>query len=187
VNATSWRSKLGIVFLIVLFAASEMVFARAVSADSSTAGPCAASVYQQFDFWIGDWDAFDVNGSIVGSPIKVAHARVDRILDGCVLREDYQGADGHKGQSFTIYDAARKVWHQSWVTNRGELLVIERKSEAGAMVLTGEDHAKGVIVRGMWKPENGGVRETAVTSSDGGKTWKPWFDLVFRPTSTTGP
>ncbi len=25
------------------------------------------------------------------------------------------------------------------------------------------------------------VRETAVTSTDKGKTWKPWFDLVFRP------
>jgi ketosteroid isomerase-like protein len=28
---------------------------------------------------------------------------------------------------------------------------------------------------------SGGVRETAVTSTDGGKSWKPWFDLVFRP------
>jgi hypothetical protein len=54
-------------------------------------------------------------------------------------------------------------------------------------VLTGVDHAKGVIVRGVWKPENGGVRETAVTSSDGGKTWKPWFDLVFRPAASTNP
>jgi hypothetical protein len=135
-NATSWRLKLGIVPLVVLFAASELAFARVVSADSSAVASCAAPAYRQFDFWVGDWDAFDVGGSI-----KVAHARVDRILDGCVLREDYQGADGHKGQSFTIYDAARKVWHQSWVTNRGELLVIEGKSEAGEIVLTGEDHA----------------------------------------------
>jgi hypothetical protein len=26
----------------------------------------------------------------------------------------------------------------------------------------------------------GVVRETAVTSTDGGKTWQQWFDLVFR-------
>jgi hypothetical protein len=26
-----------------------------------------------------------------------------------------------------------------------------------------------------------GVRETAETSADGGTTWKPLFDLVFRP------
>jgi ketosteroid isomerase-like protein len=166
----------GIILLATLLAASEMAVAGVVSTNAPMAASCAGPAYRQFDFWVGDWDAFDV-----GSPIEVAHARVDRILDGCVLREDYQGADGHKGQSFTIYDAARKVWHQSWVTNRGEVLVIEGKSEGGEMVLTGEDHAKGTIVRGVWKPENEGVRETADTSSDGGKTWKPWFDLVFRP------
>jgi len=98
-----------------------------------------------------------------------------------VLREDYRGTDGHRGQSFTIYDDARKAWHQSWVTNRGELLLIEGRIEHGAMVLSGEDRAKGDLVRGVWKPEKGYVRETAVTSADGGKTWKPWFDLVFRP------
>lgn len=56
------------------------------------------------------------------------------------------------------------------------------------MVLSGVDHAadshgnsEAKLVRGSWKPVNDGVRETAVTSLDGGKTWTPWFDLVFRP------
>jgi hypothetical protein len=181
-NASTCRLKLSTIALIIFFAASEMPSVRASSADPPAGAFCAAPEYRQFDFWVGDWDAFDV-----GSPIKVAHARVDRILDGCVLREDYQGEDGHKGQSFTIYDTNRKVWHQSWVTNRGELLVIEGKSEDGAIVLTGEDHAAGTVVRGEWKPEKGGVRETAVISSDGGKSWKPWFDLVFRPATRTSP
>ena len=171
-------SKIGIVYVVVLLAGSGVTAACAASEEGPKSGPCAASAYRQFDFWTGDWDVFDV-----GSPIKVAHARVDPILEGCVLREDYQGTDGHKGQSFTIYDAARKVWHQSWVTNRGELLVIEGNIKAGEMVLSGEDHAKGVLVHGTWKPEKGGVRETAVTSTDGGRTWKPWFDLVFRRTA----
>ena len=38
---------------------------------------------------------------------------MDLILDSCVLREDYRATDGHKGQSFTIYDTARNVWHQT--------------------------------------------------------------------------
>ncbi len=155
------------------------VFATIYAPDRANAAPnstyCTASEYRQFDFWAGDWDVFDVGGST-----KVAHARVDLILDGCVLREDYQGADGHKGQSFSLYDSTRKVWHQSWVTNHGELLTIEGKFAAGAMVMTGEDRTKNALVRGEWKPENGNVRETAVTSTDSGKTWKPWFDLVFR-------
>jgi ketosteroid isomerase-like protein len=53
------------------------------------------------------------------------------------------------------------------------------------MILTGEDHAKHTFVRGWWKPANGEVRETAATSSDDGKTWKPWFDLAFRPRTTS--
>jgi len=52
------------------------------------------------------------------------------------------------------------------------------------MVLSGTDRTtdgKTRYVRGTWKPVSGGVREVAVTSIDGGKTWKPWFDLMFRP------
>jgi hypothetical protein len=159
------RLRIALVFTIVLFAGGSVLVGRVLRAEPApSARWCVAAAYRQFDFWVGDWDVFDV-----GSSIPVAHARIDRILDGCVLREDYQGTDGHKGQSFTIYDAARKVWHQSWVTNRGELLEIE-----------GEDRAAGSLVRGTWKPQNGDVRETAVTSTDGGNTWKPWFDLVFR-------
>jgi hypothetical protein len=59
--------------------------------------------------------------------------------------------------------------------------LIDGRVEHGMMVMSGEDRAKGALVRGTWKPEKGNVRETAVTSTDGGKTWKPWFDLVFRP------
>jgi hypothetical protein len=149
---------------MVLFAGSNVLVGR-VLAEPVPSAKCVAAAYHQFDFWVGDWDVFDV-----GSSIPVAHARIDPILDGCVLREDYQGSDGHKGQSCTIYDAARKVWHQSWVTNRGELLEIEGKIENGETILSGRDRAAGSPVRGTWKPQNG----------DGGNTWKPWFDLVFR-------
>jgi len=126
----------------------------------------------------GDWDAFQVQSATL-----VARVHVEGILDDCVLREDYQDATGHQGQSFSVYDQSRNMWHQSWVTNRGELLVIEGTFRDGKMVLSGVDHVKPgrTIVRGVWKPVDGGVRETAATSTDGGKTWKPWFDLTFRP------
>ena len=111
-----------------------------------------------------------------------AHLRVDSILEGCVIRENYQDVHGHKGQSFSIYDASRKMWHQTWVTNRGELLLLDGGLKQGEMVLAGHDLVNGKRreIRGAWKPSNGGVRESAVRSLDGGKTWQPWFDLVFR-------
>jgi ketosteroid isomerase-like protein len=142
---------------------------------AQTSAPCSAAGYHEFGFWIGNWDVFETD-----TQKKVAHARVDSILNGCVLREDYQQFDGHKGQSFNIYDAARNSWHQSWVTNRGESLEIEGKFDGHSIVLTGEDRAASRLVRGTWTPDGEGVREIAVTSTDGGKTWQPWFDLVFK-------
>jgi len=139
---------------------------------------CTTPEHRQFDFWVGDWDAFDF-----GTTNKVARTRVERTLNGCVLREVYEEPSGLRGESFTIYDVARKVWHQSWVTNRGHLLAIEGKLENNEIVLSGEDSAKGTLVRGTWKPIDGGVRETSLTSTDNGVTWKPWFDLLFRPHS----
>jgi hypothetical protein len=178
-NSFAQCLRLSAVFPVLLFAGLKMPITSFSGAQSPKAAACSAPEYHQFDFWAGDWDSFDF-----GSATKNARIRVDRILDGCVLREDYQGADGHKGQSFSIYDASRKVWHQTWVTNRGELLIIEGKFESGEMVLSGSDltpNGQHRQVRGTWKPADGGVRETAVVSTDAGKTWQPWFDLMFRP------
>ena len=101
---------------------------------------------------------------------------MDSILNGCVLQETYEGLDGHKSESFTVYNASRRMWHQSWVTNRGQLLVIEGKLQDGAIILRGVDRTETAE-----EPVDGGVRETAVTSTDAGSMWKPWFDIVFRP------
>ena len=148
------------------------------NAQTPKAASCTTPEYRQLDFWVGDWDVFDVD-----SGAKDAHVRVDRILDGCVLHEVYEDDAGLHGESFSIFDDSRRAWHQSWVTNRGQLLIIEGGLHGDAMVLEGSyKAADGVttFVRGTWKPENGAVRETAVKSVDGGKTWKPWFDLMFR-------
>jgi hypothetical protein len=91
-----------------------------------------APEFHQFDFWIGDWYVFEA-----GATTPAGHVMVDRIVDGCALCEQYSGSDGHKGQSISIYDASRKVWHQTWVTNRGELNVIEGCFKNGEMVMSG--------------------------------------------------
>lgn len=173
---------------IVVLATTAGAASRLMAPAKTTSQPadCSAPEYHQLDFWIGDWDAYDV-----GAPnTPVARAHVDRLLDGCVLKENYQGVTGGEGQSFSIYDATRKLWHQSWVTNRGKLLVIEGQFQNGEMVLSGTDYFTSThpIIRGTWKPDPqaGGVRETAVTSTDGGATWQPLFDLIFRPHDPTG-
>ena len=150
-----------------------------LAATNESSAGCQGSSYHRFDFWIGDWAVSDV-----GSPVTVARARIDSILDGCVLREDYRGYDGHGGQSFTIYDASQRVWHQTWMTNGGSRLEIEGKFENGEMTLSGRNQ-QGEMVRGIWKPVKGEVRETALKSPDHGKTWLPWFDIIFRAATDT--
>ena len=163
----------------LLFAAQVFPSAFSPAAQSPKTAPCEAAEYHQFDFWVGDWDSFEVD-----TGKRDARLRVTRVLDGCVIHEDYQSVSGHKGESFSVYDATRKVWHQTWVTNRGELLTIEGQFRDGSMTLAGSGlTASGEkrLVRGVWKPVEGGVRETAATSLDDGKSWAPWFDLIFRP------
>lgn len=149
---------------------------RLLASRSTKSLACSAPPYREFDFWLGDWDAFELDATKPD-----ARVRVTSILGGCVVHEDYEQPDGAKGESFTIYDASRNLWHQTWVTNAGKLLVIEGGLAGGKMVMTGVDNFRhNVLVRGTWAPIRDGVRETAVLSSDGGKTWKPWFDLYFR-------
>lgn len=146
---------------------------------ATTPAHCQAPAYRQFDFWLGDWDTFDSNA--LDKP-PVARNHVDAILGGCALREVYDQADGLHGQSFTIYDASRKLWHQSWVTNHGQLLVLEGTQQGRKIVLRGVDHDHGdALVRASWEPQTDGVHEIATTSHDGGKSWQPLFDILFRP------
>lgn len=167
--------------LIPLLAASLLTGAGAGAATAPPpfARKCADAEHRRLDFWAGDWDVYEVGGS--DKPI--ARARIDPILDGCALAEIYEQTDGLVGQSFTSYDASRKLWHQTWVTNGGALLQIDGRFQDDSLTLQGARLAsdgKKEIVRGVWKPQDGAVREIAHTSGDGGKTWKPWFDVVFR-------
>jgi len=92
----AWWPKMSFVFVLALFATIEGETAAHIPAQQfSKPTFCSGPEYRQFDFWVGDWDAFDA-----GKAEVVARARVDRILDGCVLREDYERVNGLHGQSF---------------------------------------------------------------------------------------
>ncbi|MGA7969379.1 MAG: hypothetical protein WB983_12160, partial [Terriglobales bacterium] len=58
--------------------------ANARAAETAKAGACSGAEYRQFDFFVGDWDGFEMEKP----EVKVARNRVTRILDGCVVLED---------------------------------------------------------------------------------------------------
>ena len=151
----------------------------AAGATTPISPDCTAAEYRQLDFWIGDWDTFETDAP--GGP-SVARARVNPIAQGCAIHELYEQNDGLIGDSILSYDAVRKQWQQTWVTNRGAIMVLWGDFKDGALVLEGDVHlrnGKSVKQRITWKAQGKGVRESAVMSKDGGKTWTSAFDVLF--------
>ena len=166
-----------------LLAVATLGVLGAEGARRSAPSGCAAPTQRAFDFFVGDWDTYDVAASGSSGPV-VARNRVTPMLGGCAVREVYEQTDGLRGESISAYDVARQRWHQTWVTNRGTLLLLEGGVEDGRMVLTGTERAPdgtASLLRGTWWRDGDAVRERAERSRDGGVTWTPVFDIEFRP------
>lgn len=163
------------------FALFALAWCTPALATQTPAAPCSAAAYHQLDFWIGDWDTFE--SAPAGGP-SIARARVQPIAGGCALHELYEQTDGLIGDSILSYDPVRRQWQQTWVTNRGSLMVLWGNfSDEGVLVLEGESHladGRSVRQRISWQAQDDGVREWAVLSKDGGQTWTPAFDVLFR-------
>jgi hypothetical protein len=136
---------------------------------------CADLVYQQFDFWLGDWNVSAAGGKLVGRD------HVEKAFGGCVVEEHWTSVDGGTGSSFSMYDASRKLWHQTWVDSSGTLVVLEGGLKDGRMVMTGTqvDNGQHWLNRMSWTPADGKIRQLWEASNDGGKTWKVIFDVSY--------
>jgi hypothetical protein len=173
-------------FKLPLFVAALAVHASPPDAGASTvavnvAGPnCPAPEFRQFDFWVGEWETFETDKSVPGS---IARTRIEPIAAGCAIHELYEQTDGLIGDSILSYDGVKKVWQQTWVTNRGAFMYLTGVFKDGAVTLEGVSHSrddKKTNMRITWKAEGATVREFAVFSKDGGKKWEPAFDVTFK-------
>ncbi len=136
--------------------------------------------YHQLDFWVGDWDTYETEAP---KGDVIAHTQVSPIAQGCAVHELYEQADGLIGDSILSYDPVRKQWQQTWVTNRGSIMVLYGTFKDGTLTLQGDVHrndGQTVQQRIYWKSQDGGVREWAEFSKDSGKTWAPAFDVLFQ-------
>ena len=164
---------------LLLIAAMNTSTPPEVSAAPATGEekPCSAAPYRQFDFWLGSWDVTE-KGKVAGTN------RIESILGGCALHESWHGAGGLHGNSINYYDAPRGVWHQTWIDERGNGLILEGKFENGAMRLEGERPGSTPGTRDLhritWTSlAEGKVRQLWETSSDNGKTWNEAFDGLY--------
>jgi hypothetical protein len=134
---------------------------------------CTSAEHRAFDFWIGEWNVHAANGKLAGTN------SIKREIAGCVLHERYDTGRGYSGESFNIYDAPRKVWHQTWVDSSGLLLLLDGTVRDGKMVLEGHTTApdgKLTKHRITWTPNvDGSVRQFWESTGPGGE-WTVAFD-----------
>ncbi len=147
--------------------------------------PCSQPEYRQFDFWLGEWEAFAVNGK------KAGESRISLLLDSCSILEEWTSESVVKGlrfagKSFNMYNAAKKRWQQYWIDNTGTSTeYFNGRYEPGKMIMETENtriNDSTWLIQKMTFYNLGPdkVRQHGENSNDGGKSWKTSFDLEYR-------
>ena len=66
--------------------------------------------HREFDFWLGEWSIAGGGGG---------DSKIESLLDGCVVLEQYQYTAGITGRSINAYDPDTGEWHQTWISGAG--------------------------------------------------------------------
>lgn len=134
---------------------------------------CDAPEHRQFDFWIGEWEAFNPKGQPAGKSV------IEGVYDGCGVRENWK-SPRVSGGSLNMWDRTDKVWKQNWIDSTGSRLDFTGGWNGSAMVLTGKDN-DGVLHRMTFTPKaDGTVRQHGEASKDDGKAWETEYDFTYR-------
>lgn len=149
--------------------------------------PCEHDArYRAFDFWVGDWDVYQ-------GAQQIGHNRIEKILAGCALQENWTDGYGSSGKSLNYFDPAAGKWKQNWVDETGGVVWYEGEVKDGEMRYAGENIAangtKQLTHCRLTPMPDGTVHHVIETSADGGKTWSKGFDAIYRPAKkeATGP
>jgi len=155
-----------------------------VSAEEPARPTCKDGATRQFDFWVGQWRVTE-KGRLAG------HNRIERILDGCALLENWTGAKGGEGKSLNFFDRDDGLWHQTWIDRSGGALFLSGKFVNGAMRMEGvraaADKQPAARHRITWTAlPDGGVRQLWESSPLDKEQWTVQFDgLYIRETGAT--
>ena len=147
--------------------------------------PCSNPVYRQFDFWIGEWEAFGLDGK------KAGDSRISLILDSCIIFEEWTSASlqqglRYAGKSFNTYNAATKQWQQTWVDNVGGTNeYLQGKFENNQIIYSSTSFKISKDTMAIRKMTFTNVsadklRQHGEISKDNGATWSTEYDLEYR-------
>ena len=139
--------------------------------------PCSSPAYRQFDFWVGEWEVQTPKGTPAGEN------KVEKILEGCALRETWTAADGSHGSSLSSFDSPAGRWTQTFVDDLGMVLVLDGEFKDGKMVLSGRrssSRGTSMLNRIVWqKLEGDRIRQRWEQSPDDGRNWTLLFEGIY--------
>ena len=139
--------------------------------------PCSDTGYNQFDFWLGEWD---LSWGDDGKGIN----KITRILDQCVILENFDGGEAGqlRGLSVSTFNPGTGKWYQTWVDNNGTYLDFIGGMEGERMILTrtfmrdGREMMQRMIFRDIkadsliWDWQR---------SADKGETWEDLWQIRY--------
>ncbi|MEM7219737.1 MAG: hypothetical protein AAF515_15320 [Pseudomonadota bacterium] len=140
--------------------------------------PCSAAGYNDFDFWLGDWEVRQPDGTLAGTNV------ISKEEGNCLIIERWRGADGTTGQSYNYFNPASNRWRQLWVS-QGAIIDYE-----GSLVAAGKMQLQGRIVyqadgreadfRGTWtRRTDGSVLQEFVEKDAESGEWNVWFTGLY--------
>lgn len=167
-----------IIFLFLFAGVVSAGFAQTTPPPS----PCSSNpVYRQFDFWLGEWEAYNPQG------IKRGDSKIERLLDSCIILENWTATQvNYKGKSYNTFNATTGKWQQYWVDNVGGVTeYFDGHFENDKMILQTANLKQpngNYLIQKMTFHNLGPdkVRQHGESSSDAGKTWTTTFDLEYR-------
>lgn len=159
----------------VLLAGALVLTPPALAQHQAPPNPCETEPeFSQFDFWLGDWNVYQGDGTLAGVN------RITKTDNGCLIRENWRSAAGSTGFSMNFSDVGGASWRQIWVSQGAQIDYSGGLDEAGVMRLEGliRYPATGVSApfRGAWtlRDDDTVLQEFQQQDPETGE-WTIWF------------
>lgn len=132
----------------------------------------------EFAFWLGEWNVYNIYGN------KVGDSKIERILNDCIILENWTSATGRTGKSFNTINSNTGFWEQTWVDDFGAVTEYKRGlfgNGALSFIAEGKDTNGNPLYQKLtfYKNDDGTVRQLGESSPDQ-VTWTTAYDLLYK-------
>lgn len=133
---------------------------------------------KEFEFWVGEWNVYTTLGN------KAGDSKIEKILNECVIMENWTNINGRKGKSFNVINSNTGNWEQTWVDDSGNITEFKKgKIQNNALSFIAEDKDQKNQMQyqrlTFFKNADGTVRQLGEISGNG-TDWQISYDLLYK-------